>query len=69
MLLLNVTRGIVKNSFPDYLNLFDSSIHEFVGEICKHTALSLKEQGHDDKSIHELMSLPDDCYKEINEIM
>jgi hypothetical protein len=69
MLLLNATRGIVKNSFPDYLNQFDNCIQGFVSEICKYIVRSLREQGYDDKSLRELMSLSGDCYKEINEIM
>jgi hypothetical protein len=66
MLVLNAIRGMVKNSFPDSLNVFDTAFGDFIGEVTKGTALSLREQGYDDKSIHELMSLSDEDYGEIN---
>jgi hypothetical protein len=67
MLLLNLTRGIVKNRFPDYLNRFDEALQGFIGEICESSALSLVELGYDDKSIQKFMSLSDDYYENINE--
>jgi hypothetical protein len=69
MLMLNATRGIVKNSFNGYLNLYDNAIQVFIDDICKNTALTLWGQGYDKNSIKSFMSLSDERYDVINELI
>jgi hypothetical protein len=69
MIMLNATRGVVKNSFNNCLNLYDNSIQVFIDDLCKNVALTLWGQGYDKKSIQSLMSLSDERYDVINELI
>jgi hypothetical protein len=69
MLMLNATRGMVKNSFTGSLALYDNAIQVFIDDLCKNTALTLWGQGYDKSSIQSILSLSDEHYDVINELI
>jgi hypothetical protein len=69
MVLLDVTRDVVKSSFSGSLKLYDNVFQLFVDDLCKNTALALWRQGYDKASIQSFMDISDERYDAINELI
>jgi hypothetical protein len=69
MVLLNIARDVVNNSFSDYLKLYDNTFQIFADDLCKNTAIALWRQGYDKASIQSFMDISDERFDTINELI